>query len=304
MSHRPPTCRRDISITGDVSDGLTVTGVSDFTLAAGETTTRTLTLTPAAGLPLNTELGVALDVDFGGQLSTTINVPLRVVAPSVDATARAAVASRDLGDPNLADRLDELSIALTRLVENPEATWFKSQATTALDTIIDLLGVDPDLNSFVDPLVDGRDELAAATTPQQVQTAVGTLGDALDDFADTVVNISRHNFTLSLLPNSQVATPLVPRTYEVFVQNTGTLLTDYELTVSGLPGIGDGPIQRKHRRVGSWRDRESGPDADADRRYRADCHQLPGPSNRRRRYAHIREVGYRFVARAAGRLCR
>ena len=95
----------------------------------------------------------------------TLTIPVRVAVPGADAIADAAVAARELGNAALADRLDDLSLALTNLVQDPTSVVSKSQALASLDSILSQLAADPILSTFVADLAAGRDALAAATTP-------------------------------------------------------------------------------------------------------------------------------------------
>ena len=66
-------------------------------------------------------------------------------------------------------------------------------------------------------------------------TAINSLGDALDNFADLVFNLGERNFELLLVPNSFIAEPQIPTTFQVSIQNVGFATTTYNLALSGLP---------------------------------------------------------------------
>ena len=123
-----------ISSTGNVSEhvtfqvqlpvGLTLTGLTDVTLTAGETRTLMLTVTPAAGLPINTQLTATITADFGNETAVAITIPFCVVVPGADAMTNASAAAGELGDIDFANRLSDLSIALTNLVQTPDNPVF------------------------------------------------------------------------------------------------------------------------------------------------------------------------------------
>ncbi len=165
----------------------------------------------------------------------TLPIPVRVAAPGADAIADAANAAAGLGNTALANRLNDLSIALTNLVQGPSSDIFKSQSVASLDSVIALLGADPQLSPFATDLTAARGPLASATTAPDVQAAVNGLGNALDTLSTTLTNLAEHRFELSLSVNSQIAQPLVPVTFPLILRNTGTETTTYNFSVLGLP---------------------------------------------------------------------
>ena len=201
----------DVQFTVDLPSGLTLAGLAPVSLANGATTTLVVTLTPAAGTPLNTTRTATITASFGAGEPVTLSIPVRVAVPGADAIADAAVAASGLGNAALANRLDDLSIALTSLVQDPTSVVFKSQALASLDSILSLLAADPVLSVFVADLTAAKDALAAATTPAAIQAAVTGLGGALDDFGAAATALTAGNFEIALLPNSQVAQPQVRR---------------------------------------------------------------------------------------------
>ena len=89
--------------------------------------------------------------------------------PGADAIANAATAAVSLGDANLANQLNNLSVALTNLVQSPTDPVSKSQALASLQSILSLLAVDPTLAEFVPPLSAAEQTLANAQTATDVQ---------------------------------------------------------------------------------------------------------------------------------------
>src|SRR5690606_12955062 len=103
----------------DLPAGLAADAIAAATLAPGASITRTLTLTPEAGAPLNATLTAAIVAGYGAGLSQTLQVPVQIVVPGVADIAGAAVAADQLGDADLAARLRDLADALTALVQDP-----------------------------------------------------------------------------------------------------------------------------------------------------------------------------------------
>ena len=104
---------------------------------------------------------------------------MQVVAPGVQAISSAAVAAGQAGNTALGNRLNDLSIALTNLYQNPTDPVAKSQATANLDSLISLVTNDPFLASFAPAMTTARGAIASATTAADVQTALTNLGTAL-----------------------------------------------------------------------------------------------------------------------------
>ena len=225
------------SVTFDIGlpDGLNLSGVMPTNVTPGQPVTQTLTLTSEIGVPLNTTLPLNLTANFGGLTDSPLTLLLRVAAPGAAAIAGASQAASELGKPELAQRLNELSIALNKVAESPGDMAAKRQALASLDSITSLLSVEPTLVVFVDPLAAVRNQLAAAMTPADCLAAISALAAALDDFSSKVLILARGNFDVSLTPNTQAAQPLAPREFHVMLHNVGTHTSTYNLAIAGLP---------------------------------------------------------------------
>ena len=140
-----------------------------------------------------------------------------------------------LGNTNLADRLNDLSIALTNLFENPTSQVYMSQSSASLDAVINLLTTDPYLGTFAPTLAADGAALAQATTASAIQAALAQLGTDLGTVGTTLTDEAAHGFNFTLLTNSQVGQPQVAKTYGIVVQNTGSQTTTYDLSLSGVP---------------------------------------------------------------------
>ncbi len=227
-----------VDLTAALPSGLSAGALGSVTLGVGETTTRTLTLTPAAGTPLNTTLTATIAATFGpsaSPLTQTILIPVAVVVPGAAAIAEAAAAARQLGDPALASRLDDLSAALTNLTQDPTDPVDKGQVLASLDAVIELLASNPDGAAIVAELSAQRAALLQATTPGAVQASLDDIGSTLETVDAILSARVHHRFAARLEPNSQVASPLVSVNFLLSVQNTGTQTTTYQLSIEGLP---------------------------------------------------------------------
>lgn len=231
----------------DASVGLTVDGLQTVSLNPGERTELLLTLTPDAGIKLNSSLSAAITANFDGREPVSLTIPVRIAAPGVVSIGEAATSAQVLGHDDLANRLDDLGIALTDLVQTPDSPVFRSQALSNLESIISLLAVDEILVRFADPLSEARDELVQASSSTEVQMAVQNLGSVLDDFGETVSNLAAYNFTLFLTPNAQVAQPQVPARFELLLHHIGLSEATYDIELAGVPAgvsvdVSDGQV--------------------------------------------------------------
>lgn len=165
----------------------------------------------------------------------SLQIPVHVVVPGADALADASLAAAETGNTDLADRLNDLAIAVTNLVQGPESDVARSQALAAIDSIITQLDADECLSEFSDPFQAALTELAAATTAAEVQAAVIRLGDAIE-FLDRVLrDMARHGYRLSLPSNLVEAQPNSAARFEIFIENIGSETTTYVFEVTGLP---------------------------------------------------------------------
>ncbi len=227
----------NIALAATTPTGLTITGLSPVpSLAPGQSTTETIMLSTTA--PLNSSFSATLTATFGPTSTPQTQnafLPVLVEVPGASAIASAAAAAGKLNDGALGGRLNDLSTALTNLVQNPTSAVFQSQALASLDSVIGQITNDPFLASSVTALTADRASLAQATTASAVQAAVTQLGTDLGSLSTTLADESQANFTLSLVGNSQVAQPQSPAEFQIELQNTGTQTTTYDLSVSGVP---------------------------------------------------------------------
>lgn len=232
-----------IVLSADLPAGVTLSGFpTGVALAAGEAKSFTITVTPETSIPLGSTLRIGLESDggpSGGQFSSQVyELVVRVAVPGADAITDASIAASQIGNDGLAARLNDLSVALTNLVQVPGDAVAKSQALAALDSVIAQISTDPNLSSLVGDLTSARGQLDAATTAPDVQAATTALGAVLDDVATLLAELGRHRFELSFLTNSQVAQPNTPATFGLTLRNLGSQTTTYVFSLEGLsPGL-------------------------------------------------------------------
>ena len=225
-----------VNLALELPPGLGASGVPpNVMLAKGASTMFAASFTPSAGTPLNTTLTAVLNASFGGIEPTRLEIPVRVGTPGADAIHAASVAARELGENDLAQRLEDLGVALNRLVADPTNAVLRAQALASLSSILSLLGNIQSLAGFIPELEDARDALAAAANGAQVLAAINALGAALDPFADQAEDLAAHAVELLLQPASQAAQPGQPAVFDLLVHNVGTAPTTYNLTAGLVP---------------------------------------------------------------------
>ena len=227
-----------VSLSATLPTGLTAGALTPVTLAIGQSATETVTLTPDASTPLNSTLDATITATFGPSASPdtqTVQIPVNVVVPGAAAIANASVAAGQLGNTNLADQLNDLSTALTNLVENPTSAVYQSQAQASLVALVGLVGPDPYLSALIPALNSDAATLAQAATASAVQSAVLRLGNDLDTLGTTLTDEAAYGFSLTILDNNQVGQPQTPTAYPIVIQNNGTQTATYDLSVSGVP---------------------------------------------------------------------
>ena len=157
--------------------------------------------------------------------------------PARATVANASAAAIQLGNTALADQLNDLSIALTNLVQNPSTiAVYQGQAVASLTALNVLLAADPVLSALVPALTSDAATLAQAGSFLQIQATIPALGNDLNNVGTTLSDEAAYGFTFGFAEsNSQIVQPLTPTTFQLELQNTGTQTTTYDLSLSVLP---------------------------------------------------------------------
>jgi uncharacterized membrane protein len=225
------------------SPGVTQVGLITFdrTLAPGQSITDPVTINTSGSTPPNSDLQLTVTATYGpanAPLTQSLQIPVNVVVPGVDALATAADTAGQAGNANLANRLGDLNTALTNLVQTPTSAIYLSQAQADITSIISQLNSDPFQTTFIPAFTTAQSALASAVTATDVQAAVTALGNALTTFSQELIDEAAHGFTLGLTPNSVVALPGVPSVFDVNLTNTGSAATTYDLSVQYINNAG------------------------------------------------------------------
>src|SRR5262249_16629750 len=204
--------------TASIPSGLDLPGgyfsqsLHDATLDPGQSVTETANYGAAASIPLNSTHTVTVTASYGpadAPLSQTVQMSVQVILLGAYYAGNLGIVAGQLGRTDLANRLGDLSTALTSLFMDPSSAVPKSQALPDLDSVIGQVSDDPFLTGAVNNLTAARGALASASTADQVQTASNQIGGNLN-FAWVLPDEAKHSFTLALSPNSAVAQPNAP----------------------------------------------------------------------------------------------
>ncbi|MFN7892866.1 MAG: transglutaminase domain-containing protein, partial [Pirellula sp.] len=205
------------------------------TLAVGESLTIPYTVTSATSVSLNTEY---LRFQTGGatEFSDRVTIArIRVVVPGAQSIATAAISANQLGETDLAERLNDLASAISVFVQSPSDSIARSQALSSLDAIIRLFEADPTLTQYVAQVIQARNDLAAATTSNQIRDALLILESVMISYSQLLEEEVEHGFTLGLAANVVTALPGVPARFPILLENKGSQATTFDLTVGALP---------------------------------------------------------------------
>jgi transglutaminase-like putative cysteine protease/uncharacterized membrane protein len=189
-----------------------------------------------------------LDLSLPGQVvaatpaTQTLAIPVRVAVPGADDIARGALAAQQSGRTALGNRLNDLSVALTNLVQDPYDPVALSQSLATLDAIQVLLGAECCLEYVIQSLQSAKETLEAAWGPVEVQagTPVPVTANIVNNVnAPTQVEVyyevrdslGQTIYTSPSVPtNLTVATPLVPVVLSDF-DTTGVAEGTYSVVV-------------------------------------------------------------------------
>ena len=228
-----------IALEVDTSAGLVLSGLtSPLSLGIGQSISQDLTLDISETAPLNSLLWATIRATFAtssGQTKTvSTRVCIQVVAPAAQSAADAALAAGQAGRPQLGSTLNELGMVMTELGQEMGNEYFQGRTVALLESLIEQLN-GPALAPYKDDFTALRDDIADATTPEEIQDALNNLSNLFLSLVNILSTVEAYPFEVALSPNSAVALPETPTRFDIYIRNTGSQTTTYNLSMSTMP---------------------------------------------------------------------
>ena len=178
--------------------GYAITSIPpSVTLTAGESITVPYTITPSASTPLNSYEYIRFQTDGVTEFSDRVTVArIRVVAPGAQSIASAAISAAQLGKSDLAEHLENVGSALTAFVQTPADAIARSQTISSLDAVVQVFQADPTLTIYASLLTQARNDLAAATTSDQILDSLLTLESVMTSYSQQLQDELLHGFKI------------------------------------------------------------------------------------------------------------
>jgi probable HAF family extracellular repeat protein len=227
----------NVSVTASLSSildsGLSLSGMNPtLSLGANQSTTEMLTLTGAATAVLGTPLTAYIQAAFGNQQTATTAVTLNLSATQAEAASAGAQYAANIGRPDIAVTLSGLGQAIDTAISacSPAA---QSQVLAYLNNLIQEMNA-PYLASLVAPLQSAQSVISAATCAN-IAAALTQLSTVLSNLASVLNSSAAYPFSLSLVPNTALASPGQATVFPIALQNQSNTTNTYNLTLNPLP---------------------------------------------------------------------
>lgn len=224
-----------VSLSAMLPAGVDAAGLTSVTLAAGESTTVPLTLTPHGTVPVNSQLANTITATFGpidAPLTAIVEVDLLIRSEQTIAASQAAAAADEAGNAALGNVLRQLADLFAQLEASPDAPALCQRAEFLLDNLEILLGADLALAALVPQLQPLQD--AAATCDEAALLAL--VPGFFNNLADALEILASEQFTIALSPAQVDLQPGQGKVFSVQLANTGDDPVTLTLSSGPLPG--------------------------------------------------------------------
>jgi uncharacterized membrane protein/transglutaminase-like putative cysteine protease/sugar lactone lactonase YvrE len=226
-----------VSLAASGPAAVTVGGLSQVTVPAGQTVNLPITLTPAAGTALNSTLATTITATFGptaNQQTATTAINVQVVSPQVVALAQAATAAgQDVNNSQLAQVLTDLQAAVAQLQATPTDSAAYSQVLGLVGNLDTLLLADPALVPFTIQLSPILTLLQGGIG--NVGTVLGLFPNFFSSLAQTLAIEATEQFTIGVTPGVADLQAGHSHQFQVKLTNTGPDAETLTLSTSGVP---------------------------------------------------------------------
>lgn len=201
-------------------------------LSPGETTTQSVTLTPAASVPLNTSIATQFTASFGTK-KTFSGVGVEVVVPGAAAANQAALDAAIAGDSALAEAFRALSLTLSGLFVSPNDPVQQGLAIANLNNLISLLGGDE--YDFIRNELTAIKNIIELGNGTDILNVIDLLVTTIEQIGQISAALRAHDFRVYLSPSTAISQPNVPAVFQVVIQNLGSQPTTFSVSTGFLP---------------------------------------------------------------------
>jgi uncharacterized membrane protein len=223
-----------VSLNAVLPSGVSATGLTSVTVAAGTTVAQPITVSFDASTPPNSMFLATITATYGpaaAPLTATTDVTLVVRSPQVVAVQQAATAANLLPDSRLGATLTDLATALAQLQTTPTDPTLLGQVQFLLGNVNLLIQADPALTSFVSQL----QPIQAAANAGDIATLLSLASPFFTNLAPVLTQESREEFTVGLSPTEVELQPGQGKDFSVQLTNTGSDPVSLTLSTGTLP---------------------------------------------------------------------
>jgi uncharacterized membrane protein len=224
----------NVTLTATTPAGVAVGGLNPVTLAVGQSTTETITLTPAVNATLNSTLLTTLTATYGPSgtpQTTSVQVGLLVRSAQTVAIAQAAGAAGQANNSQLAGTLTQLDDVITQLQAAPTDASLLARIKVLLGELNTLLQADPALTSLVTQLAP----IQAAANAGNVNGMLALLPAFFTSLTNLLNVEATEQFSVSLSPNQVDLQTGNTKTFAVQLMNFGPDSVTLNLGTAGVP---------------------------------------------------------------------
>ena len=224
------------TLSATSTPGLAVSGLNGtVTLAAGQSSTQTLMLTPSSSTPVGTLLSTTITSSSGAgsnpqTASVTINVT--VSAAQAESAAAGAASASTLGRTDIGTTLSGLSAAIDTALSSC-GTASQQGVVDYVSNLIQEMNA-PFLANFVATFQADAAAISAATC-SNIGAALTQLSNDLASLNTVLQSPAAFPFNLTLVPNSATAIPTQGSQFYIGLQNNSTTTNTYALSLGSLP---------------------------------------------------------------------
>ena len=227
-----------VSLTASTQPAIAVNGLTTpVSVPLNGVITEPLTFTAAANAVVNGTYYVAFTASYstpsGGPQSVQFTLPVTVQALGT-CTANASLTAQQTNATTLSNTFAALDFDMNAAAQTPTNAAIVSRIGGDLTILETALSNVPYLQSFVAGVTSAGSAVAAAT-PTALLSALNGLDAAICPIGTAMSEASSYNVQISLTPNSLVAGPNSPATFQVALYNPQSTMKVYNLTVTGVP---------------------------------------------------------------------